>query len=145
MLGKPLRTFRPNLVPSGLALAAISAGSGLLWWVSRKVEGAPPAIVGLAVLASVLSVVLMIAFHRETTLRVVAHEDGIAWSRAGRSHEVAFAEIKRIHEMTSSVLIFRKAGGEPLTLPTTVIDRPALLAHLNLVAPELPKAKIHTR
>lgn len=145
MLGKQLRTFRPNLLPNGLAVAVLSLGAGLLWWVSQRVGGAPPSVLGFAVLASALALVMMIAFQRETTLRVRAHEHGIAWSRAGRSYEVTFAEIKRIHEMTSSVLIFTKAGGKPLTLPTTVIDRPALLAHLSLVAPVLPKATVVMR
>lgn len=145
MLGKPLQTFRPKLATSALGVGVVGFGAGALWWFSQRVGGAPPAVLGFAVVSSVLALVLLVSLIRDATLRVVAHEHGVAWRRAGETHELAFAEIRRIHELSSSLLIYHKAGGKPLTLPTKVIDHRQLLAHLNIVAPQLPKATVRLR
>lgn len=145
MLGKPLQTFRPKLATSALGFGVVGFGAGALWWFSQRVGGAPQAVLGFAVVSTVLAILLLVTLLRDASLRVVAHEHGVAWSRAGEAHEIVFAEIRRVRELSSSLLIYRKAGGKPLTLPTTVIDRRQLLAHMNIVAPELPRATVRLR
>lgn len=145
VLGKPIRIYHPRLLGSGLGLGAVAIGAGMLWYLAKAVGDMPFGAVVIAVALSILALVLAITFARLTSLRVIAHEGGVAWTRAGHKQEVTFDDIKKIRELSSSVLIYRKGGGKPLDLPTTVIDRDHLLAHMNVSAASLPKATIRAR
>lgn len=144
MLGKPVHIYQARLLSNGAGLAVVASSAGALWWFSHRLPGAPPAIVGVAILFTALAILLVVSFMRDASLRIVTHERGVAWKRGGEQHSLHFDDIKSIHELSSSLLIYRRSG-KPLTLPTNVHDRARLLAHLNVNAPDLPKATIHSR
>jgi hypothetical protein len=133
VLGQELSVHRNQVIRKSSGVIASLAMTIFIWWARSAMKPKrAELVVLLAIGFTLITLVLGYVWIRDLSLRVVAHEHGIAYTRGGKTTSVRYDEIADIREtvINGNPVVFniRLHSGRELMVPAHITDHAQFVA-----------------